>query len=106
MYFVANNRLWTIQYTYPQSDELMRSDGTYSIGCADKSNQKIFIADNLSEELEEKVICHEVCHAFVMSYNLYMSIEEEERLCNFVADYGKDIVATTNRIIKKWRKAI
>lgn len=34
---------------------------------------------------------HELCHCVCMSYNIYMPIEHEEMLCDFVATYGDQV---------------
>lgn len=40
----------------------------------------------------DRVLCHELTHAVCMTYNLYMPIETEEKLCNFMSDHGKEII--------------
>ena len=44
-------------------------------------------------EFSKKVLCaHELCHAFCFSYDIHMSIQEEEFLADWVSRYGRDLI--------------
>lgn len=54
----------------------------------------------------KKVLCHELTHAAMFSYNIELSIEQEEILADLLATYGQEIIDMTNtifnRLTKKW----
>lgn len=90
--FTVNNRAWTIRFVSPKNPMLMRSDGSWTIGTTDGNTNTVYIADNLSGYMLDKVLCHELCHVFCFSWDIYIPIEEEERLCQFMSEYGRDII--------------
>lgn len=92
MEFKIRNESWIIQFVPAQSPELQKSDGSYTIGVTDQSNNTVYLADHLTGSMLDRVLCHELTHAVCMTYNLYMQIETEEKLCNFMSDHGKEII--------------
>lgn len=90
--FEVNNSEWNLRFVEPCNDMLKRSDGTYTLGVTDGKLKCVFIADNLSGFMTRKVLCHELCHVFCISYEVYMSIEEEERLADWISLYGTELV--------------
>ena len=75
---------------------LQRSDLTFTIGCCDNSLKTIFICQGLDKLLFKKVLCHELTHAAMFSYDVVLSYEQEELLADLVATYGEEIVDITN----------
>lgn len=76
----------------------MRSDGTYTIGACDDRTKTIYINNNLHPTLMKKVLCHELTHAAMFSYNINLNIEQEEILADLIATYGQEIILMTNKI--------
>ena len=52
----------------------------------------------------KKVLCHEITHAAMFSYNVFLSIEQEELLADLIATYGQEIIDITNRIFLRIKK--
>jgi len=52
----------------------------------------------------KKVLCHEITHAAMFSYDVNLSIEQEELLADLIATYGEEIIEVTNRIFRKIKK--
>lgn len=52
------------------------------------TDKAIFISENLDTFMRKKVLCHEVTHAAMFSYNVNLSIEQEEIVADLVATYG------------------
>jgi len=48
-----------------------------------------------------KVLCHELTHAAMYSYNVDIPDPEEEVLADLVASYGDEIISLTNMVSKK-----
>ena len=82
----------------------MRYDGTYTIGMTDNKQKTIFLYNDLNGSLLYKVLCHELVHAFCFSYDLRFSVEEEERMADFIATYGKDILDMTDEMMGRFLK--
>ena len=105
MFFTINGTMWQVQYENPLSGELRRSDGTISLGVTDRNTHTIYLSDKLQGFMERKVLIHEVCHAICMSYDVYLPIEQEEILCDFVATYGDEVFGIVDMILMAVRRA-
>lgn len=100
MFFNVHGNIWKIQFVNPNSKELLRSDGSSTLGVSDNSVKKIFIADNLSDEMTERVLCHEITHTICFEYDISIPLETEEWLCNFMADHGKEIIYLLDDLLR------
>ena len=92
---------WKIKFVYPLDEYLIRDDGTYSIGMCDRDTKTIYLAKNLKGSMLKKVLCHEIVHAAMFSYNVYLSLEQEEIIADIIATYGEEIINITNKVFKK-----
>ena len=104
MFFTINGTNWRVQYENPLSGELKRSDGTISLGVTDRNTHTIYLSDALHGFMQRKVLIHEVCHAICMSYDVYLPIEQEEILCDFVATYGDEVFGIVDMILGAVRR--
>ena len=62
---------------------------------------KSYINNELNAEYIEKVLCHELTHAAMFSYNIDLTLEQEEILADLIATYGQEIVHITNLMFKR-----
>lgn len=92
MVFKIRDNLWEIKFVNPMSNELITSSGDRILGVCDNNIKTIFIANNQTESKTEHIICHEITHAMCFEQNITIPYELEERLCNFMADYGREII--------------
>ena len=106
MKFIVNNSIWNLIFVKPSSKMLERSDGTRTIGVTDNNLKSVCIANNLSDYMKYRVLCHELVHVYCFENNIDFDIETEEKIASFVANYGKDIVYKTDEIIEKALKNI
>ena len=67
----------------------------------DRSNKTIYLAENLEGSMLRKVLCHEIVHAAMFSYDVYLSLEQEEVIADIIATYGDEIISVTNKVFKK-----
>lgn len=88
----------------PYHPMLMREDGTFSVGACDSFTQGIYINDTLNRNFLKHVLCHEIVHAAIFSYNVILNIEEEEFIAELIAKYGEEIIDITNSIFSRLRK--
>lgn len=106
MIFKVNGTIWHVEYKKPYADDLKRSDGTYTIGMTDGNTHCIYVLDTLRGALLRKVLIHEICHAICMSYDIYLPIEQEEVLCDFVATYGEEVFYILDMILCAEKRAV
>ena len=99
MYVVINNIKWKIKFKPASSGELRRNNGSYTIGMTDNKTKTIYLSNDLHGSLLYNVLCHEMVHAFCFSYSIYFEVEEEERLADFIATYGRMLFNKTDEII-------
>lgn len=85
----------------PNHHALIREDGSVTIGACDDITKTIYICDTLSLEQIRKVLCHEITHAAMFSYNVSLNTEQEELLADLIATYGSEIIDVTNRVFNK-----
>lgn len=101
MRLVVNSMSWDIIFVPSNSKDLLRSDGSITLGVTDRNVQCVFLSNALKGDLLYKVLCHELCHVYVFSYGIYISIEEEERLAEFISSFGKSIINDTDYLLNK-----
>lgn len=83
---------------------MYRSDGSLTIGACDNLTKTIYINWGLSDSKFKKVLCHEVTHAAMFSYNVILTIEQEELLADLFATYGEEVIDITNNIFSRMRR--
>lgn len=99
MVFYVNNQRWDVVYCNSLSDNLRRSDGSLTLGVTDNSTKCVYMNNKLKGLKHEHVLCHELCHVVCFEYNVKISIDLEERLCNFMADHAREIVEILDDIL-------
>lgn len=81
--------------------KLIRSNGTLAIGSCDDESKTIYINENLSPKRMKRVLCHEITHAAMFSYNVELNVQQEELLADLIATYGQEIIDITNKIFTR-----
>ena len=99
--FEINGETWYINLVSPQHPMLQRSDGTYALGSCDDGTKTIYI--NESAPFMKKILCHELTHAAMFSYNVDLTWEQEELLADLIATYGQEIIHMTNLLFHRLR---
>ncbi len=99
-----NNIKWDIKFVPLDSYLLSREDGSTAIGVCDDNLKTIFICNTLQGDFLKKVLCHEITHAAMFSYDVELTIDQEELIADLIATYGEEIVEITNKIFKKINK--
>lgn len=101
--FYINGILWRVKFVNPMHPMLFREDGSLAIGMCDNSERTIYINCTLYGYLLKKAISHEITHASMFSYGIYLSEREEELLADLVATYGEEIIIIADKIFSKLR---
>ncbi len=99
--FTFNGIGWKVEFTHPRNPIFKRGDGTHTVGVCDNDTKTIYLADSLKGSMLKKVLCHEIVHAAMFSYNVYLSLEQEEVIADIIATYGQEIITITNKVFKK-----
>lgn len=99
--FKINNIDWDIKYVPSTDIMLYRSDGSHTLGMCDNNTRIIYISSELNSDYIKRVLCHEITHAAMFSYEVDLSIDQEELLADLMATYGEEIISITNKIFKK-----
>lgn len=96
-----NGENWKILLVSPHHPHLRRSDYGYTLGVCDDKLKTIFINDSLTDAYTWKVLCHELTHAAMFSYNVDLTLEQEELLADLIATYGLEITHMTNLVFNR-----
>ena len=101
--FLINNVYWKLAFVTPNYPLLRRLNGEFTIGACDNLTRTIYINEFLQGDLLKKVLCHEIVHAAMFSYNVDLTIEQEQLVADLISTYGEEIVYITNKIFNKLR---
>ena len=104
--FTINGEYWSVKLCSENHPMLRRSDGSVSIGACDDKTKTIYLSENLKGDFLKKVLCHELTHAAMFSYNVELSIEQEELLAELIATYGEEIIEITNTLFYKLKERL
>lgn len=98
MTFLVNNQEWELMFVKPSSRQLIRSDGSITIGMTDNNTKTVYINNRLNSALTDKVVCHELTHVFAFEFDYSMDIETEEIVADFMSLYGRNIIYLLDKI--------
>lgn len=101
--FNINGIDWEIRKVSPNHPKIQMPNGQFTLGSCDESTCIIYISDAIPWYKFKKVLCHEITHAAMFSYNIYMTVDQEELVADLIATYGEEIIDVTNRIFSKIR---
>lgn len=94
--FILNGVVWKVKIVPPDYPLLLMPSGRYAVGVCDNTYRLICVSNQMHGALFKEVLCHEIVHAAVYSYNIQISHDFEEFIANFVSKYGQQIIQTTN----------
>ena len=104
--FIVNGEIWRIKLVRPDYPLLMRPDGTFSIGVCDDNYKVICISNQLHGRIFQEVLCHEIVHAAMFSYNIFLDHDTEELVANIFAKYGYEIINLADTMFRKIKMGI
>ena len=73
--FEINGEKWKIFLVSSEHPGLRRTDGSFTLGMCDDKTKSIYINENVDNELLKKILCHEITHAAMFSYNVDLDLE-------------------------------
>ena len=99
--FNINGVQWYVKFVSVDSPQLYRDDGSVTIGMCDNNTKTIYINETLRGKKLKKVLCHELTHAAMFSYEVYLTYEQEEIVADIIATYGEEIISITIMLFEK-----
>lgn len=102
--FTINGEVWMVKFCHPNHPMLRRSNGSAAIGSCDNNTKSIYLNRNLNGKMLKKVLCHELTHAAMFSYNVNLSYEQEELLADLLATYGEEIIDITDSLFDRLKE--
>lgn len=102
--FKINGIDWEIKFASPNHPKLQRMNGSYALGSCDDTTKTIYISEIVPVNKLKKVLCHEITHAAMFSYNVKLDINQEELVADLIATYGPEIIRITNKIFSRIAK--
>lgn len=105
MVFTVNNQEWQLKFVNPNSNELMRSDGSITLGMTDNNVKTVYINNKLNNYMTDKVLAHELTHVFAFEFDYFIPIQTEEIVADFMSLYGRDIVYLLDDLVGILKKA-
>lgn len=99
--FIINNIYWKLAFVQPTFPLLQRINGDFTIGACDNLTRTIYINETLQGALLQKVLCHEITHAAMFSYNVDLTVEQQQLVADLISTYGEEIIYITNKIFSK-----
>lgn len=95
--FKINGETWKIKQVPAYHPKLRGANSYYTIGSCDDKTKTIYLNENITDyHLLKKVLCHEITHAAMFSYNIQMTDYEHELVADLFATYGQEILNITN----------
>lgn len=73
--FNINGIDWGIKLVSSNHPKLKRSDGSFALGSCDNTTKLIYISDMVPSGKLKKVLCHEIVHSAMFSYNIILTID-------------------------------
>ena len=95
--FEINGERWRIVFVSPNHPQLIRSDGSSTIGACNDNTKTIYLDKTLDKYLVKKVLTHEITHAAMFSYNVDLCPRQEELVAILIDTYGHEIINITNQ---------
>jgi len=99
-----NGREWEIVYVNPDDERLINADGIYTLGVTIGYDNAVYINNQLTGPLLDKVLSHELCHVFCFSYHIWLDMQTEELIADFLATYGREIFDVADQVLGRFAK--
>lgn len=96
--FIINGEEWRVLFVPENDVSLLKPNGDFAIGACDDYTKTIYLSEFLEGDYLKRVLCHEITHAAMFSYNVSLSLAQEELVAELVAIFGEEIIEITNLI--------
>lgn len=100
---MINGERWRVRRVPPSYPVLVHKKGAPAIGCCDDITKTIYISQVLTPSQTRQVLCHEIVHAYMYSYNIMIDDYTEEIVASILDTYGEDIFAHTSLVYDSFK---
>jgi Zn-dependent peptidase ImmA (M78 family) len=102
--FIINREIWYVKIVRPDYPLLKMPDGSFALGVCDDNYKVICINNQIHGRKFKEVLCHEIVHASMFSYNIYLDYDTEEFIANLISKYGEEIISITDKVFKNIKR--
>ena len=96
--FTINGEQWRLLFVPVNHVALLKPNGEFAIGACDDYTKSIYLNDRLYGDYLKKVLCHEITHAAMFSYNVALSLVQEELVAELMSTFGDEIIDIANML--------
>ena len=96
--FSINGEQWRLLFVPQNHVALLKPNGKFAIGACDDYTKTIYLDKSLTGDYLKKVMCHEITHAAMFSYNISLSLQQEELIADLMSTFGDEIIDITNML--------
>ena len=96
--FSINGEQWRLLFVPSNHVALLKPNGKFAIGACDDYTKTIYLDKSLTGDYLKKVMCHEIAHAAMFSYNISLSLQQEELIADLMSTFGDEIIDITNML--------
>ena len=110
-----NGYPWQVMIADPHDPKLVDRTNVLRVATTDPIDHAVYLSQALKGDFLTRVLIHELGHCAMISFNLIEEIhrmvypeywiDAEERICNFIADYGMTILNTGYSILGNYEGA-
>ena len=75
-----------------------------AVAVCDNNTKTIYVREGLCDEDLRKVLSHELTHAAMFSYDIHLSLKQEELLADLLATYGEEIIVKANELFERIKR--
>lgn len=75
-----------------------------AVAVCDNNTKTIYVREGLRDEDLRKVLSHELTHAAMFSYDIHLSLKQEELLADLLATYGEEIIVKANELFERIKR--
>lgn len=98
--FKAKELEFTI-YKVEWNDDHLMIDNTFRAGTTHKRTQEIYISNDLTAQIQKRVLLHEITHALILASGMGQAKWEEENVADFIESHFFEIQRIYSKIIKE-----
>ena len=81
-------------------DDVLLLKGSYRCGVTSRSEETIYMANDLNNEMFKRVLLHEITHVYIYASGMAQVEWQEENVADFIEAHMLDIYTTYKKIIK------
>ena len=85
-----------------KTDENLVVGDYYRLGTCHKSEEIIYLSNNMNDELFGRVLIHELTHAFIYASGMGQVSWQEENVADFCEAHFQEIYDIYSKLIKEW----